>query len=323
MKKNALIIYNPKAGKNGAAHMLPYVVESLRKRNCRCVAWPTLPGYGCEEILADEEGKFDYIVCCGGDGTLNHAINGLMRLEEKPQLIYLPTGSTNDFAISLGLNKDIETACRKVEDTQPFYYDIGKFNKSYFNYVAAFGAFTQVSYTTSQIMKNQLGHTAYILEGIQELSQIKAHRLRFELPDGRILEDDYLFGAISNSTSVGGVLTLAPSLVDLADGKFELLLVRAPRDLTELHECVLAVQKQVYNCKMITFQSASHIKIYPRSDMPWTLDGEHCNGSAFLYRNFILQFSSTFQCFCKSNFICIFQISSYRNSMCNSCYCYS
>ena len=126
MKKNALIIYNPKAGKNGAAHMLPYVVESLRKRNCRCVAWPTLPGYGCEEILADEEGKFDFVVCCGGDGTLNHAINGLMRLEEKPQLIYLPTGSTNDFAISLGLNKDIEAACSKVEDTQPFYYDIGK-----------------------------------------------------------------------------------------------------------------------------------------------------------------------------------------------------
>ena len=128
-------------------------------------------------------------------------------------------------------------------------------------------------------MKNALGHTAYVLEGINELSQIRKEHVRMEI-DGQVIEDDFLFGAISNSTSVGGILTLDPKQVDMADGKLEILLVRAPQDLLELSECIMAVQSQKYNCAMITFRSAEKIKVYADPFMPWTLDGEREEGHA-------------------------------------------
>ena len=143
--------------------------------------------------------------------------------------------------------------------------------------MASFGAFTRASYATPQNIKNALGHTAYVLEGIQELSQIRKEHLRLEI-DGRIVEDDFLFGAICNSTSVGGILTLDPEVVDLRDGLLEILLVRAPENLMELRECILAVQSQKYNCAMITFCSARHIRIFADPEMPWTLDGEREDG---------------------------------------------
>ena len=132
-------------------------------------------------------------------------------------------------------------------------------------------------YVTPQNVKNALGHTAYLLEGIQELSQIRKEHIRMEL-DGQVVEDDFLFGAISNSTSVGGILTLDPKQVDMGDGKFEILLVRAPRNLTEISECILAVQSQKYNCAMITFRSTSQVRVYANETMPWTLDGEKEEG---------------------------------------------
>ena len=156
-------------------------------------------------------------------------------------------------------------------------YDVGKFGDRYFSYVASFGAFTRASYSTPQSVKNALGHTAYVLEGINELSQIKNEHVRMEI-DGQVIEDDFLFGAISNSTSVGGILTLSPEIVDMADGQMEVLLVRAPRNLTEITECIQAVQSQKYNCAMITFQSARHVRIYADPQMPWTLDGEREEG---------------------------------------------
>ena len=150
---------------------------------------------------------------------------------------------------------------------------MGDFGGRYFSYVASFGAFTRTSYATPQTIKNALGHTAYLLEGIQELSQIRKEHIRMEIDD-MVVEDDFLFGAISNATSVGGILTLDPKQVDLSDGKFEILLVRAPRNLTEISECIQAVQSQKYNCAMITFRSASQVRVYASEEMPWTLDGE-------------------------------------------------
>ena len=277
MRKNVLIVYNPKAGKNGAAHMLPQVVQRVRERGFRCVAYPILPGFGAEEIIDYEKGNFHHIVCCGGDGSLNHTINGLMQLEDRPSLIYLPTGSTNDFARSLELSKDIDIACSKLKNAQPFYYDIGKFNDTYFNYVAAFGAFTKVPYTTSQVLKNQLGHTAYIIEGIKHLP-IGQYHTRTVISEERVLYGDFIYCSVSNSTSVGGILTLDPGKVDMKDGKLELLLVRAPRDLTELTDCIFAVTSQTYNCAMMTFCSTEHLKITAPETMPWTVDGEYQQG---------------------------------------------
>ena len=186
---------------------------------------------------------------------------------------YIPAGSTNDFANSLGLSGDVITAANQIINGSPHPYDTGKFGGRFFSYVASFGAFTKTSYTTPQNIKNALGHIAYLLEGIPELSKIRNEHLRLET-DQYILEDDYLFGAICNSTSVGGILTLAPKVVDMRDGLFEVLLVRFPRDLVEVAECIQAVQRQTYNCKMMTFRSTRQVKITADPSVAWTLDGE-------------------------------------------------
>ena len=273
MKKTVLIIYNPKAGKNGASHMLPYVVQRLRQRDCRCIAYPTMDGFGAEEIMAYEKGKFDYIVCCGGDGSLNHTINGIMQLQERPQLIYLPTGSTNDFAQSLGLSKDIETACSKIENTQPFYYDIGKFNNTYFNYVAAFGAFTKVPYTTSQVLKNQLGHAAYIIEGIRHIP-IGQYHTATVISEDRVYYGDYIYCSVSNSTSIGGMSVPVKDEISMNDGLFEVFLIKAPKTVMDVQGIITAIATQNFDNKYITYFKTRNVKFEFREETPWTLDGE-------------------------------------------------
>ena len=186
---------------------------------------------------------------------------------------YIPAGSTNDFAASLKLSTNIMQAAKDILEGEPVAYDVGKFGDRYFSYVASFGAFSRTSYTTPQNIKNALGHTAYLLEGIQEISQIRKEHVRMEL-DGQVVEDDFLFGAICNSTTIGGILTLDPKRVDMADGLLEILLVRAPQNLTEITECIQAVQDQTFNCSMITFRSTSSVRVFADPEMPWTLDGE-------------------------------------------------
>jgi YegS/Rv2252/BmrU family lipid kinase len=219
----------------------------------------------------------DIVVCCGGDGTFSEVLSGVMHAGVDVALGYIPAGSTNDFASSLRLSTDILQAAQDIVDGTEQTYDVGLFGDRYFSYVASFGAFTRASYATPQSVKNMLGHTAYLLEGINELSQIRNEHVRLEI-DGEVVEDDFIFGAISNSTSLGGVLTLDPDVVDLADGQMEILLVRAPQNLTELAECIQAVQTQKYSCSMITFQSAKKIRIFANPFMPWTLDGEREDG---------------------------------------------
>ena len=159
----------------------------------------------------------------------------------------------------------------------PRNIDMGDFNGRYFSYIASFGAFTKASYATPQNVKNALGHLAYILEGMKELTSIQPYHVRFET-DGEIFEEDYIFGAISNSTSVGGILTLNPDVVDMNDGLFEILLVKSPKNLIELNECIAAITSQNYDNKMITFRNASRVEIFADPEMQWTLDGEHQSG---------------------------------------------
>lgn len=220
--------------------------------------------------------EVDLIVCCGGDGTLNETITGLIRENLHLPVGYIPTGSTNDFANTLRLSNDPIDAAKKIVNGTVRAYDIGKFGDRYFTYIASFGAFTKTSYTTPQNTKNALGHVAYLLEGIQELSKLQTEHVRLEI-DGEVLEDDFLFGAVCNSTSVGGILTLNSDLVDLSDGKFEVFLVRAPKNLQELHECLMALKSQEYNCAMVTFRSAKQIKIRTDAPMTWSLDGERAD----------------------------------------------
>ena len=219
----------------------------------------------------------DFIVCSGGDGTLNETVCGLMESDLDIPIGYIPAGSTNDFANTLRLTDDVLSATKQIINGSSTAYDIGKCNQKYFTYVASFGMFTKASYATPQNLKNTLGHMAYILSGIQELSAIRVEHLNIEI-DGETLEDDYLFGAVCNSLSIGGFITLKPDMVDMSDGKFEVLLIRAPKNMQELGECIIALTTQTFDCNMITFRSGKSIRVTAKENMTWSIDGERMDG---------------------------------------------
>ena len=271
--KKMLFVMNPFAGQRRANRFLPDIISLYNRAGYDVTTYMTGGPGEAVQVVERLAPQMDLIVACGGDGTMNETISGILRSGADVPIGYIPAGSTNDFASSLGLSANIMQAAQEVLEGTPQPYDVGDFGGRYFSYVASFGAFTRSSYATPQTIKNALGHTAYLLEGIQELSQIRKEHIRMEIDD-MVVEDDFLFGAISNATSVGGILTLDPKQVDLSDGKFEILLVWAPRNLTEISECIQAVQSQKYNCAMITFRSASQVRVYASEDMPWTLDGE-------------------------------------------------
>ena len=277
--RKMLFILNPRAGMRKANKVLADILSIFNRADFAVQVYVTAGPQDAGLAVKTFGSEMDLVVCCGGDGTLNETIAGLLEAGLELPIGYIPAGSTNDFANSLGLSTDPIIAAEQIVNGTPHRYDVGQFGDRYFSYVASFGAFTRTSYATPQNVKNALGHTAYLLEGIHELSQIRKNHLRFEL-DGEVLEDDYLFGAVCNSTSIGGILTLDPHQVDMGDGMFEVLLVRAPQDLTEIPECILAVQKQQYNCRMMTFRSVKNIKIQADADVVWTLDGEKGPGCA-------------------------------------------
>lgn len=278
--QNLLLIINPCAGQKKAKKLLVEIIDILNRAGFEVITYITSGSGDAENACIRYADQVSRIVCCGGDGTFNETVSGVLKSGKNIPIGYIPAGSTNDFASSLHLSNDILQATRDIVDGQPKHLDIGSFGNRYFSYVASFGAFTRTSYTTPQSLKNALGHTAYVLNGIQELSQIRSHPLRFTLSDGSMIEGRFLFGAISNSTSLGGVLTLTPDQVDMADGKLELLLIRAPKDLFELGECVRALQQKTYNCEMITFLSTDSVTVSAPEEMCWTIDGEPEPGHA-------------------------------------------
>ena len=276
--KKMLFVMNPQAGKKKANRYLTDIIAIFNQAGYEVTVHITQAQAEAKQVVQNKAPQMDLVVCCGGDGTFNEALSGLLLSGAKIPIGYIPAGSTNDFAGSLNLPTNVLEAAKAIAQGTPVTYDVGLFGQRHFTYVASFGAFTKTSYTTPQSIKNALGHTAYILSGIQELSQLRSEHIRMELDDDRVIEDEFLFGAICNSTSVGGILTLDAKQVDMRDGKFEILLVRAPRDVLEISECIQAVSKQQYNCKMITFQSAKKIRVFADEDMPWTLDGEREEG---------------------------------------------
>ena len=276
--KKLLFVMNPYAGMRKGAKALADIIAIFNRADYEVITYMTAgPGDGIQ-IVAKQASQVDLVVCAGGDGTVNETVNGLLASGCDTPVGYIPCGSTNDFASSLQLQTNPVKAAQAIVDGDVTRYDIGKFGDRYFSYVASFGAFTKTSYNTPQSVKNALGHTAYLLSCVQELSQIRKEHLLIETSD-QVIEDDFIFGAISNSTSVGGILTLDPKQVDMRDGKFELLLVRAPRDLLELSDCIRALQTQKYNCPMITFLSTSSLTVYANPEMDWSLDGERQAGS--------------------------------------------
>lgn len=275
--KKVLIIMNPCAGTKQANKYFVEIIDVF----CRAgyeVSVKTTAGRGDGTTFAREHGAgFDLIVCIGGDGTFNEVVDGLLEAGLQVPIGYIPAGSTNDFATSLSLSKDVVQAAKDIVEGAPRSLDIGSFNGRYFSYVASFGAFTKASYEAPQSIKNMLGHLAYIIEGIKDIPSIKPLKLWIEMEKG-VYGGDYLFGAVCNSTSVGGLLTLSDELVDMNDGKFEVMLIKSPANIIELNQILLALTTQNYNSPMISFFSSGQLKIKADEDMPWTLDGEYQEG---------------------------------------------
>lgn len=278
--KKLFLVMNPCSGKKRANKVLAEIIDVFNRADYEVTAYMTAARGDATRAAAERAADFDRIVCIGGDGTLNEVIAGLHEVGQQTPIGYIPAGSTNDFANSLGLPKDLLDAARLAATGVPRKLDIGSFNGRCFSYVASFGAFTRTSYATPQGMKNALGHVAYLLAGAKELTSIRSTHMRFVLADGTSFEDDYIFGAISNSTSVAGLLTLSPDLVDLNDGLFELLLIRKPHSLLELSDCVLALTTQEYHTPMLTMVSTGRVEIDCPSELDWTLDGEYAAGQA-------------------------------------------
>ncbi len=280
MKQRMLLIVNPNSGTKRIISYLPKLNRIFSNAGYDVAIYLTNQRHDAEEIVVQQGAQKDLIVCCGGDGTLNEVISGLMCLKERPQLAYIPAGTTNDFSTTLGISKHIITAARDCVNGKPHALDLGYINGRDFSYIASFGAFTESSYNTPQSLKNALGHLAYVLEGAKDLLNIHPKHLKLTV-DGEELEGDYIFGAVSNTTSIGGVLRLNDALVRLNDGLLELMLIRSPKTVIELRDILHRLSKQDYHgSPMITFKQASTIQIHSETRLPWSLDGEYFEGDS-------------------------------------------
>lgn len=271
--KKLLFVFNPHAGKGLIRNNLCAILDILTAGGYDVTAYPTqAPLDGYEKILKDGR-DYDVIACSGGDGTLSEAVKALMQLDVKIPLGYIPAGSTNDFAASMSIPKSMTDAARAIVDGVTFDYDVGELNGQYYVYVAGFGAFTDVSYETSQNIKNLLGHVAYVIEGIKRLPKYTGYNMKIE-HDGETIEGSFILGLVSNSTSIGGMKALIRNGVYFDDGLFEVMLVRTPTNALALQSALSeAVVGKMTDKNFVTFKT-SHLKITSVADIPWTTDGE-------------------------------------------------
>jgi diacylglycerol kinase (ATP) len=278
--KKLLLIINPIAGKLASKPSASQLIKLFGDNGYEVTFMKTKSKGHATGIVLEYGEDNDLVVCCGGDGTLNEVISGVMRLAQQIPIGYIPAGTTNDFASSLHLSHDFETAARAIMSGQVRTLDIGSFNNDlrYFNYVASFGAFTGSSYTTPQSSKNAIGHFAYILEGMKDLPNIRPYHVKVKV-NNEMFEDDYIFGAVCNSTSIGGIVKLDADQVDMNDGLFELLLIRNPKNPVDLHKIWLLLSKKEYNNEMIVFLKAKEADFYMNVPVSWSIDGEYEAGA--------------------------------------------
>lgn len=273
MKRKVMIIMNPKAGKGTAKTALFTICDSFTRMKDFVSVFVTQYRGHAKELTQMFGSSFDILVCMGGDGTWNEVINGQMELMDKPLLCYLPSGTVNDFASTLKLPKSASKMMELVEAYTLFPCDIGKFNEHYFTYVAAFGIFTEISYSTPQNVKNSFGKIAYFMEGIKQLTKIPRYHIKAYVDD-ELIEDDFVFGCISNSKYVAGFTSVSAKYAELDDGLFEILLVRTPNNPLDVQNILAALLKQEVNENWMYFRKAAHIRIESEEPIPWTLDGE-------------------------------------------------
>ena len=275
------ILVNPNAGRQVVLRELHSIYRAFageENKNEVVMELTVNSAHAAEALDRAIGSRPDTLVCCGGDGTLSATVDRLLKSGEEIKLGYIPAGSTNDFANVLGLPKEPAEAADLIVDGEAKPIDAGRFGERHFIYVASFGAFTQTSYATTQNLKNSLGHLAYIIEGIKELPQLKSYAVRAETAEGGVYEGEYLFGALSNSTSLGGIIKMSAEKVDPADGLFELALVKKPKSLYELNRILLALMGGQVDEELITFVHTAGAAFTCAEPMPWSLDGEYVSG---------------------------------------------
>lgn len=277
--KSLHLIINPNAGTRQGRRFLPEMISVFNKAGYLCSVYVTEKRGDAVDFARAHAGEADLVVACGGDGTLNEVITGLQQGGHRTPLGYIPCGSTNDFASGLELPLAPMLACDSIVFGNPRSLDVGLFGSDrYFSYTASFGAFTSVSWSTPQNVKNVIGHAAYILEGIRSLADIHPIHMKVTA-DGQEYEDDYIFGAVCNSTSLGGVLKLDDNEVHMSDGLFEALLIPFPPDLLVLNRILSALRTRHYDDPSLLFLRASKFTFAGASDIKWTLDGEEAEGA--------------------------------------------
>lgn len=271
--KKMLFVYNPNAGRGLIKLRLAEIIDIFVKAGYELVVYPTQcyrDGYN--KIVHMEDG-YDLVVCSGGDGTLDEVVTGMMKRKNKVPIGYIPAGTTNDFASSLHISKDMLSAANTAVHGVPFACDIGTFNKDVFVYVAAFGLFTDVSYQTNQNLKRVLGHAAYVLEGAKQLSNIPSYKIKVT-HDGEVIEDEFMIGMVTNSKSVAGFKGITGKQVEFDDGEFEVTLIRKPKSPIELQEIITALLIENFDTRHIYMFKAKEITFESGEEIPWTLDGE-------------------------------------------------
>ena len=274
MAKRLLFILNPRSGKGQIKEHLADILDIMVKAGYEVSVHITQCGGDATTKTIEQAKNFDRIICSGGDGTLDEVVTGMMESEIKVPIGYIPAGSTNDFGNSLGIDKDMLRAAHISVSDHLFPCDIGRFNSDSFVYVAAFGIFTEVSYQTPQDMKNVLGHAAYIIEGAKQLRDIPSFRMMVEY-EGNVVYEEFIYGMVTNSMSVGGFKGIIQGDIGLNDGVFEVTLIKMPKNPIELNEIIAFMTGMIDDSGMVYSFQTDEIKLTSSEEVPWTLDGEN------------------------------------------------
>ena len=276
-----LLVVNPAAGRQVMEQEEKHVRQRIIEDGHHVLTLHTRKDVHLKTQLAEllPLGIADWIVCAGGDGTLNQTVCALKQLGYDLPVGYIPAGTTNDFAGTLKLAKKPVEAAQQMLKGSVHRLDLGQFGDKdrYFIYVASFGAFTQTSYATTQSLKNTLGHLAYLMEGMREFPALKAYHVRVDIGE-ECFEDDYIFGGLTNTSSIGGVIRLSEDCMELDDGKFELILVKKPQNLVALSHITLGLMSGNYDPSVITLRQVTSAVFFSEEVMPWSLDGEFAQG---------------------------------------------
>lgn len=272
-QKKLLFIFNPRSGKGLIKNHMVDIVDMMVKAGFSVTIYPTQAQGDATRKVVEDGALFDRIVCSGGDGTLDEVVTGMRNAHLSIPLGYIPAGSTNDFARSLGISNDMLKAAATTVSDNIYACDVGRFNEDTFVYIAAFGIFTEISYETPQELKNVLGHLAYLLSAAKSLASIPNYLMQIDV-EGHRIQDRFIYGMITNSTSVGGFQGMTGKNVELDDGEFEVTLIKYPTNLVELNEIIACLTNLIDDSNLIYSFKAKEIHIISKEPISWTLDGE-------------------------------------------------